>query len=186
VYRLLLIILIFIHYNLHADEDGSEQNISYSRGIVTEFGTTLMSSLQGAIKAGGHINALKACQIIAPETGSSVSTKYSMAVERTSLKTRNPENNPEPWQKDVLATFEQRHLSGEDISTLEFYEETETNGRLTFRYMKAIPTNELCLTCHGKHISTEITSTLNELYPDDKAIGFEAGDIRGAFTITSY
>jgi hypothetical protein len=50
--------------------------------------------------------------------------------------------------------------------------------------MKAIPTAELCLTCHGEALDPELQATLDELYPADKARGFKEGDIRGAFTLS--
>jgi hypothetical protein len=49
--------------------------------------------------------------------------------------------------------------------------------------MKAIPTGKVCLTCHGSNIKLNLRTRINELYPEDKAYGFEIGDIRGAFTI---
>ena len=50
--------------------------------------------------------------------------------------------------------------------------------------MKAIPTGELCLVCHGTQIAPQVLEKLDALYPRDEARGFSAGDIRGAFTIT--
>ena len=41
-----------------------------------------------------------------------------------------------------------------------------------------------CLICHGDNIDSTISTKLNELYPNDKAVGYKAGEIRGAFTIT--
>ena len=57
-------------------------------------------------------------------------------------------------------------------------------GKSLFRYMKAIPAGELCLTCHGKELAPDLAAKLRELYPDDQATGFSLGEIRGAFTIT--
>jgi hypothetical protein len=52
------------------------------------------------------------------------------------------------------------------------------------RYMKAIPTAaKPCLACHGAKISPEVAAKLDDIYPEDKARGYGAGDIRGAFTI---
>ena len=50
--------------------------------------------------------------------------------------------------------------------------------------MKAIPTGGLCLQCHGTAIAPPVAEKLAELYPGDKATGFEQGDLRGAFVIT--
>ena len=49
--------------------------------------------------------------------------------------------------------------------------------------MKAIPTDDVCLTCHGKQIPEKLSAQLEKLYPDDQATGFSKGDIRGAFTV---
>ena len=48
--------------------------------------------------------------------------------------------------------------------------------------MKAIPTAELCLACHGTKIDPVVAAKLTELYPRDQARGYKVGDIRGAFT----
>jgi len=42
------------------------------------------------------------------------------------------------------------------------------------------------LNCHGepgKEISEETLQKLNELYPEDKAIGHQIGDLRGMWSI---
>ena len=49
--------------------------------------------------------------------------------------------------------------------------------------MKAIPTQPLCLACHGQEIAPPVAEKLAELYPGDKATGFEEGDLRGAFVV---
>ena len=66
---------------------------------------------------------------------------------------------------------------------MEYFEVVEEGGQKSFRYMKAIPTAGLCLTCHGAVIDPALEQELKSLYPQDKARGFEVGDIRGAFTI---
>jgi hypothetical protein len=49
--------------------------------------------------------------------------------------------------------------------------------------MKAIPIDKACLICHGTQISTQTKSMLDTHYPNDQAIGYKLGDIRGAFTV---
>jgi len=84
----------------------------------------------------------------------------------------------------VLNDFEKRKADGANPKKLEHYEVVTENGKKMFRYMKAIPTAEVCTKCHGQNINPAVKAKLNELYPNDKATGFKAGDIRGAFTIT--
>ena len=50
--------------------------------------------------------------------------------------------------------------------------------------MKAIPPAGLCLACHGEQLDSVVKARLETLYPDDQALGYRVGDIRGAFTIT--
>jgi hypothetical protein len=50
--------------------------------------------------------------------------------------------------------------------------------------MKAIPTGEICLACHGESISPDVATAIREAYPQDQATGFSLGDIRGAFTLS--
>jgi hypothetical protein len=67
---------------------------------------------------------------------------------------------------------------------MTWQEIADDGGRREFRFMKAITTQPLCLTCHGEAISPEVAAKLSELYPDDRATGFREGDLRGAFVVT--
>ena len=40
-----------------------------------------------------------------------------------------------------------------------------------------------CLKCHGENLDPETAAILDELYPQDKARGYKAGQVRGAFTL---
>ncbi len=157
----------------------SDPRVTESRAAVKAFGNELITQLKQALEDGGPVKAIKVCNSKAPEIAAKLSSEYDWKIGRTSLKTRNPNNNPDEWETTVLQQFEQRKQQGEDIATLEYYETTAKG----FRYMKAIPTKGLCLTCHGDAISESVKATLVELYPEDKATGFKAGDIRGAFTV---
>jgi hypothetical protein len=66
---------------------------------------------------------------------------------------------------------------------MEYTEVVTEAGNKYFRYMKAIPTAAPCLTCHASKIDKKLEARINSLYPEDKARGFNVGDIRGAFTI---
>jgi Protein of unknown function (DUF3365) len=157
----------------------SDPRVTESRAAVKAFGKELITQLKQALEEGGPIKAIKVCNSEAPEIATKLSSQYDWEIGRTSLKTRNPKNNPDEWETKVLQQFEQRKQQGEAIAKLEYYETTAKG----FRYMKAIPTKGLCLTCHGDAIPESVKTTLVELYPEDKATGFKAGQIRGAFTV---
>jgi hypothetical protein len=136
------------------------------------------------MKASGPVDSITVCNIDAPNIAKKVSTDKGMKVARTSLKFRNQSNQPDAWEKSVLEQFQQRKEKGEAVKTLEFSEVSEVDGKKVFRYMKAIPTGDVCLKCHGSNIAEPVSAKINSLYPNDKATGFKKGDIRGAFTVT--
>ena len=161
----------------------TEQLTQKSRAAIKALGGELKSTLQASMKASGPVDSISVCNTKAPEIANKISQTKGMTVARTSLKYRNQENKPDAWEKSVLEQFEQRKVKGEPVKTLEFSEVTEHEGKKVFRYMKAIPTGEVCLKCHGSNVSQPVATKINSLYPDDKATGFKKGDIRGAFTV---
>ncbi len=166
-----------------AQAEEVDGHVQQSRQAVKMFFGKLKGQLQSAMKAGGPVKAIEVCSKQAPQIAKEVSQKTGLQIARTSLKTRNPGNVPDQWEKAVLEEFEARKVKGEHPEQMEKAEILEQNGKQVFRYMKAIPTGELCLKCHGSNIEPAVTAKLDKLYPDDKARGFKKGDIRGAFTI---
>ena len=105
------------------------------------------------------------------------------AVKFTSLKLRNPKNQPDDWEAKVLKDFEVRHQSGESTDKLEFSEVFANGDRKEFRYIKAIPTTEMCLACHGTEINPSLKTDIKQIYPQDNATGYKVGDLRGAIVM---
>lgn len=165
--------------------DAPNPNAEEAKGIVKTFATQLKGELEAAMKAGGPPNAIPVCKERAPAIAAELSEETGWSVGRTSLKTRNTASNtPDDWERAVLEKFEQRKAGGESVDTMAFAEVVETGSGKSFRFMKAIPTGEVCLACHGTSITPEVTAILDENYPDDQARGYTAGDIRGAFTLS--
>lgn len=161
---------------LGADED---PRLEQSREIVRAFGGRLKTELMQAMAAGGPAAAIGVCKDVAPAVASELSRRYGAEVGRTSLKIRNPSNLPADWQSKVLEDFDDR-AGSEPAAAFEFFE-ARPDGR--FRYMQAIPTAGLCLACHGHELDDEVEARLAEEYPHDRARGYEAGDVRGAFSV---
>ena len=161
----------------------TEQLTQNSRAAAKALGGELKGVLQASMKASGPVKSLSVCRETAPAIASKISASKGLEVGRTSLKYRNANNKPDAWEIAVLQQFEQRKANGEAAGKLEFSEMTEHNGNKVFRYMKAIPTGEVCLKCHGSSIAEPIKAELDKLYPGDRARDFSKGDIRGAFTV---
>lgn len=157
--------------------------LDQARAIAKEFGGTLKGELEKAMQAGGPVAAIEVCHSKAPAIAKDLSGKYGAEVHRTSLKPRA--TAPQDWEREVLTAFDARRAKGEDPNTIEFHEVTEIDGKPHLRYMKAIGTLPVCLNCHGEDIKPEVKAKLEALYPEDKATGYKAGELRGAFSITA-
>ena len=177
-------VCIFVLAAGHAWAGEYDEQVAASRATVKEFMQSLKGELEKGMQEGGPVNAISVCSMTAPGLANTYSARKGWDVGRTSLKVRNPENAPDIWEQAVLQEFEKRKHGGENPAGIEYYEAVEVDGEPVFRYMKAIPTAELCVVCHGSDIDPYVDARLKELYPDDQARGFNAGDIRGAFTIT--
>ena len=158
--------------------------VAASRATVKEFMQTLKQELQGGMQDGGPVNAISVCNLSAPGIANTYSVRNGWDVGRTSLRLRNPANAPDAWERSVLVSFDERKAAGEDPAKMEHHEVVRQDGVKVLRYMKAIPTAKLCLACHGENIDSITRTRLEKLYPDDQALGYKAGDIRGAFSIT--
>lgn len=166
-----------------AAEAPQDPRLAEAQALIKEFATTLQGELKGAIEQGGPTQAIGMCKERAPAIAEELSARSDWEIGRVSLKTRNSNNRPDDWEQKVLDAFEARRAAGEDVMTLTFAEEVETPEGKAFRLMKAIPTGEVCLTCHGGNIAPEVVSALDERYPEDQARGYSVGEIRGAFSL---
>jgi hypothetical protein len=167
---------------LSAFDDAEE--LSRAKQATASFALALKSELVAAMQSGGALEAIEVCHTNANAIALQVSQESGMHLSRVSAKNRNPGNAAEEWQLEILNLFEQRKLAGESPATLSWSETVETVEGAEFRFMKAIPTAGLCLQCHGTAIAPDVTEKQAELYPDDKAVGYREGDIRGAFLVT--
>lgn len=155
-----------------------------ARGIPAKMVPKLLEVLNAEIDKAGHANAISVCREKAPVMAKGLSEQTGWGIRRVSLKNRNPKATPDAWEQAVLEDFERRLAAGENPITMDKAEVVTVDGQKMYRYMKALPTQELCLNCHGTpdKISPEVQAKLKELYPDDKATGYGLKQIRGAIT----
>ena len=145
---------------------------------VASFAGELQQALTGAMSSFGPLAAIEVCNVKAPAIAARVSEQSGVRVSRTSERTRNARNAASGWQAEVLRAWAAEIAAGADPKALEHFEEIADGG---FRYMKPIMVQPICLTCHGASPQPEIEMALGDLYPGDRATGYSAGDLRGAF-----
>ena len=158
-----------------------------AKKITGAFFEDLKGELGKGLKAGGPIAATGICKTRAPALAMEHSQSSGWNVARTSLKLRNPNNAPDAWETMVLQQFEEQRAKGAGPDALVYTEIVEEGDETYFRFMKGIvmpPLEKMpCLMCHGEDLDPDTAATLDELYPQDKARGYTAGQVRGAFTL---
>lgn len=157
---------------------------SQARSLAGNLMLSLQGELFAAMKEGGPVKALDVCRVKAPKIAADTAMGTPWKISRTGVRVRNPENAPDPWEAAKLEEFQKRLAGGEEAAAIEAWEVVETEGRATFRYMKAIGTTSPCLNCHGSGLKPEVAEKVKELYPEDRAVGFATGELRGAFTLS--
>jgi hypothetical protein len=133
--------------------------------------------LQAALAAGlaeGPVEAIGVCRDRAPQIAADLSVD-GVSMGRASHRLRNPANAPPAWAEPLLA----RYLAGVEARSPAAVPIGE--GRVG--YVEPITVQPQCLGCHGSTPAPGIADKLTELYPDDQATGFAAGDFRGLFWV---
>jgi hypothetical protein len=149
--------------------------------LVKQFGNALKPALKKAIKTKGLEYAVEFCAVKAPEITKKINQQNKeWTIKRVSLKNRNPSAKPDNWERKVLKMFDKRQSNGESAKKMAYSE--MVNGE--FRFMKAQGVQGVCLSCHSKNIAKNIKSAIDKHYPNDKAIGYSLGQIRGAFSLS--
>lgn len=162
-----------------------EPLLEEARKVASGVPPKLLAVLTAEISKGGPESAINVCKEQAPKMAAAASAETGWAIRRVSLKNRNPKAVPDAWERAVLEDFDKRNAAGEKPAVLEKGEIVTEGGKKFYRYMKALPTQGLCLQCHGAtdKLSPAVKAKLRELYPQDKAVGYGLGEIRGAMTL---
>lgn len=163
----------------------TEAYVAEANAIIKDFMTNLKGELQRALKTEGPVGAIGVCQQAAPAVTREAEAEHGWDVGRTALRLRNPDNAPDAWERQVLEDFIAQREAGADPTKLSVTKVVSRDGQPTFRYMKAIPLAEQpCTICHGTNVAPDLRAEILARYPQDEAVGFEPGEIRGAFTLS--
>lgn len=162
--------------------------LSLSRSISQAMLKELGQKLQSAMTEGGAVNAIGVCNTQAPEITGRVSAQNQVKLSRVGTRARNPVMGvPNEWQARALAQFDAGLARGDKPAEMEFSETiTKSDGSKEFHFAKPIVLQPMCVACHGgpEQISPEVKSKLSELYPNDKAVNYQPGQLRGAVVLS--
>jgi hypothetical protein len=183
--NLLILILIISCGEKDRETQITESQKHEMRKNASEFMGQLKSVLINQMKSEGTLSAVAVCSDTAQILTNNFGLKKGVYIKRVSFKNRNKNNVPDKFEETVLKQFEQLEGESKLNSDTEHFEIVNENNHQYLRYMKPIKVGAPCLKCHGNEekISTDVKELISEKYPDDKAVGYRIGDIRGAVSV---
>ncbi len=160
--------------------------VDMAKQTTREFLQQLGGILKKEMKANGPAAAMSVCRNEAPRIANEISLSKGWTVTRVGTRVRNPMLGvPDSWEQGVLKEFEARAAKGESLKDMAYYEVVDEPAGKSLRFMKAIGVKSQCLVCHGdkQNVAAPVQAQLNNLYPHDRATGYQKGDLRGAVSI---
>lgn len=138
--------------------------------LTRGFEMKLKDELMRAMKEGGPANAVEVCSKRAEAIAQELSSD-KLLVRRVGTRVRNPKNKPDEVDQRALGVLSEASPTYHVADPQRFY--------------RAIFAKPLCLGCHGAEetLAPEVVPVLAKLYAGDKARGYAAGDLRGAFVV---
>ncbi len=160
-----------------------EAALEEARKLTGELTGKVRALLMSELEKGGFEGAVGVCAEVAQQMTSDFSRQKGHYARRVSLGYRNPKDIPDEYERAKLEEFDRLRREGrlED----EYHEVVGEKDGQYLRYMKPLITGKMCLNCHGQvtEVPHAVMSLLQRRYPNDKALGYSEGDVRGAVSI---
>jgi hypothetical protein len=140
----------------------------------------LAENLMYEINTNGTVHAFTFCNANAYTLTDSMALALNVQIKRVSDKPRNPNNKANKQEAAYITKSKEFLAKGEIIKP----EMTETNGQMVGYY--PIITNQVCMQCHGNQGTEVLSETLlqiENLYPNDKGIGYKINELRGIWVV---
>ena len=170
-----------------------EKNDSFSEEVKADYlkkgmtiakstGKTLKSRLTAAVDKAGLQNGINTCNKVAQKMMDSLSVVYNAKIKRTTLKLRNEKDKPDQDELAVLSEF-----SKMVSDSLKPKPQVKQLASGEVRFYAPIMIEKVCLNCHGKigeNVKPQNYDVIKKHYPNDEAINYKEGDLRGIWSVT--
>jgi hypothetical protein len=144
----------------------------------------LLTKLTEAIGIHGFEGAIDFCHDRALILTDSVADVYGVSLRRISDKFRNSEDQAGNDELELIRSYSEKKANGSELS--DVYRPKDDGGYIMYRPI--ILGSALCLSCHGapeKEIAPSTLNAIHKHYPQDLAVGYVVGDIRGIWKVQS-
>lgn len=153
-----------------------------AKEAIKTVGGKLKHTLGQKVKQGGFENAAKFCSMEATTLAKEASKKLpkGVKIKRITNKPRNTFNQATPLQLKVLEEIELKKKAGKMPQMV--VKKISTNH---YQVYKPLKIGKKCLNCHGDNNTrdNQAYNVIKQKYPNDKAINYKLGDLRGAFLV---
>lgn len=163
-------------------EEDRQKYLERGRNTVKMTFGALSSALMEVMSEEGVVPALEYCNLAALPITDSVAEEFQVEVQRLAEKNRNPANAiVNPIDRKIFS--ELKSLTADELEAFEKLKELKDG---TVAYYKPILLQPQCMACHGPReiIGEDNYLAIKSLYPEDKAYGFQTGDLRGMWKVS--
>lgn len=161
-----------------------EQRINdTSRYLAGQAFSALNAVLTQQVKAVGPDGAVRFCNERALPLTDSVAKQHGIVIQRLAYRNRNPLNAASNDEHTILVGWEEAVKKNQELKPkiVQNGDQIDWYGAITIAHPR-------CLDCHGLLQEGDIlNATLQQIkkhYPNDKAVNFELGDVRGMWKIS--
>lgn len=158
-------------------------DLGRARAAADDLGRDLMGLLAAELGRGGPAAAVAVCADSAQQRTARHQAE-GLQVRRVGTRIRNPANTPDGIELAVLEAYARAIETGRSPGDTAFLL-VSRDGTRELRFLRPIRVTEPCLACHGSgdRRSPQVQAILAARYPEDRAVDYRPGDLRGAISV---
>ena len=145
--------------------------------VIVELHDAMLAELSRDMDQGGPAGAIRTCHIDTTSAAYRAARAEGLNVGRTSDRLRAPTNRPQPWAEPIVKEY-----AGKRAADVEGFA-VDLGDRVGV--LRPIAERQVCAACHGDPagFDARVRAELADRYPDDRALNFRTGDLRGWFWV---
>ncbi len=176
-------IIPILMFGCEKEPDSDQKYVNTGKAASQKLMQSLKGALMTAIADSGIEGAINVCsqQALTLTTQIDAQSDSITDIRRVSDKFRNPHNAPDETDLEAFAYFREYQTKNDSLPA---YYIIKSEGDL--RFYQPLVVQPLCLNCHGQidKMEANVVAAINRIYPEDKAVGYNLGDFRGAIRVT--
>lgn len=159
-------------------EAAYRDHLEKGRMLSQRAAETLNARLNASLQQGGTEGAVAFCSLKGLPLLDSLEEAHGVHFRRAAVRYRNPENRANAQEAEHIARYEAELAEGRALEPVV----VETTGGKTL-FFSPIVLAPNCTQCHGKEIEPAVMAQIKARYPEDRATGFDPGQIRGLWSL---